>query len=68
VDRNCANNQDGSVTCDSVTYSCPTECSGPSCETGPCFSSVQCYSICSAGGEPSSYICDRSVGCCVCVY
>src|SRR5215213_10905728 len=31
VDRNCTNNQRGSVTCDGVTTTCPTAC--PTCNT-----------------------------------
>ncbi len=62
------NNMPGYVTCDGVLYSCPA-CQHPACETGTCFSSVQCYAICGAGGvEPTSYICDRLASCCVCSY
>lgn len=63
------NGMPGYVTCDGTTYSCPA-CQQPTtCYTGTCFSSVQCYSICSAGGvEPTSYICDRLASCCVCSY
>jgi hypothetical protein len=62
---NCSSGPDyfGWVECDGVR----SYCSPPATCTGSCFSSVQCYAICSGGGEePVSYLCDQ--GCCRCYY
>jgi hypothetical protein len=57
----------GYVDCGSGRISCSPP-SDPGC-MGSCFSSIQCYSICSAGGtEPSAYHCNISHHCCVCEY
>jgi len=65
VDSNCAAGQPGYATCDGVTHWCPpcAEC------VGTCFSSVQCYAVCSAGGaDPTTYPCDLTAHCCICRY
>lgn len=65
VDNNCAAGEPGHATCDGVTHWCSpcVEC------VGTCFSSVQCYAVCSAGGsEPTTYPCDLTAHCCLCRY
>jgi hypothetical protein len=67
---NCSSGADGYapygyVQCDSIKTYCPPP---PSC-TVSCGSSVQCYSICQAGGqEPVTYQCLPSHHCCDCKY
>lgn len=67
---NCSSGADGYapygyVVCDSVK----TYCSPPPSCTVSCGSTVQCYSICSAGGvDPITYQCLPSHHCCDCKY
>ena len=58
----------GWVECEGVRTYCSPPSTFPGC-IGSCFSTVQCWDICNAGGvEPTSYQCNSSGHCCQCYY